>query len=126
LLCFSALCPFLEDNIVGSDTFSDSLHWKFGSEVEWFINKESVSLALLTLLSVSFTAHLISVDNSPSLRGMTITSSYMNWLSFSILVILNGDNLSLFTKIHKVLSLVLEHLPPVGVGAVVLQIVGFT
>jgi hypothetical protein len=50
----------------------------------------------------------------------------MNWLSFSILVILNGDNFSILSKIDKVFSFILEHLPPVGVGAVVLQVVGFS
>jgi hypothetical protein len=50
----------------------------------------------------------------------------MNWLSLSIIVILDGDNLSVSTEIHKVFSLVLEHLPPIGVGAVVLQVVGFS
>jgi len=127
LLCLSTLSPFLEDNVVSTDTFSNSLHWKFGSEVEWFINNETVSFALLTLLSVSvWTSQFSSIDNSPSLGGMSICFLYMNWLSFSILVILNSNVFSFFTKIDKVFSLVLEHLPPVGVGAVVLQVVGFT
>jgi hypothetical protein len=50
----------------------------------------------------------------------------MYWLSLSIIVILNSNNFSVSTEIDKVFSLVFEHLPPVGVGAVVLQIVGFT
>jgi hypothetical protein len=53
LLCFSILGPFLKNNIICSDTFSDSLHWKFRSQVEWFVGLEAeASLAHMTSLGV--------------------------------------------------------------------------
>jgi hypothetical protein len=68
------------------------LHWKSGSEIEWFIDNESCILAHLTLLSVSVTASkFIGIDNSPFLTWTMSVFSNPNWLSFFILVILNGN-----------------------------------
>ena len=50
---------------------------------------------------------------------------YPNWLSFFIFTSGNGDLLTI-SDVGNVSVLVLEHLPPVGAGAVVLQVVGFT
>jgi hypothetical protein len=70
-------------------------------------------------------SHGVSIDNSPSLTWMILIIHYPNWLSFFILEVLDGNDLLSF-KIDKWFTLVLEHLPPVGASAVVLQVVGFT
>jgi hypothetical protein len=69
--------------------------------------------------------HVISVDNFPSLGCIAIIATNPNWLSFFILVVLNHNQFTI-SDIDKVFTLVLEHLPPVGAGAVVLHVVGFT
>jgi hypothetical protein len=115
LLCLSVSSPFLKDNIVGTDTFSNSLHWKFRSQVEWLEGIEAeASSAQFTLLGVSFSSiFLVKIRNSPSLGWVVSTNSVfsVNWLSFNILSVLDGNNLTIL-DIGEVTTLELEHLPP--------------
>jgi hypothetical protein len=129
LLCFSILGPFLKNNIVCSDTFSDSLHWKFRSQVEWFIGKEAKAFsAHATLLGVSISSILlVKIGNSPDLCWIStgISLPYPNWLGFFICSSRDGNYL-LAVQVGEVSVLILEHLPPVGASAVVLQVVRFS
>jgi hypothetical protein len=115
LLSLSVISPFLQDNIVSTDTFSNSLHWKFRSQVEWHIGKEAeASSAHATLLGVSLSSILlVKIGDSPSLIWMISSFSvpYPNWLTFLILSSLDGNNL-LILDVGNVSVVELEHLPP--------------
>jgi hypothetical protein len=91
------------------------LHWKSGSEVEWFKGKEAeASLAHATLSGIFISlSQLVKIGNSPSLGWLVSTKSVqcLNWLSFFISSILNGNDLMVL-DISEVSMLVLEHLPP--------------
>jgi len=126
LLCFSILIPFLKDNVVCTDTLSNSLHWELRSEVEWLTSKEALA-SLFTLLNVGFFTHLVSIYNSPSLSCLrsTISVLWLDYLSFFIGSILDSNDL-LVVDIGEVTSLILEDLPPVRAGAVDLHMGSLT
>jgi len=64
LLSSSIVSPSSEDNVVSSNTFSNSLHWKTGSNVEWSIDME----AKLFIESFSpFLRSIVDIDNLPPL-----------------------------------------------------------
>jgi hypothetical protein len=69
-LGFSVVSPSLEPDIVGTVAFSNSVHWKFGDEVEWSVDMEAkVLVDSLGLDSFSF----IKINNLPLL----ISSSFV-------------------------------------------------
>ena len=83
LLTHLVLSPSLENDIVGSNTFSDSLHWKSRSDVEWSSDVESE----VFIHSFSwFFVLLVNVDNSPSLVDTTIVAMNLDGLTLNIFV----------------------------------------
>jgi len=87
---------------------NDSLHWHFGSDVEWSVDVEAeffIESLGLKIFSI------ISVDNLPSLVLSIMTLPDNNWLSFSVFTSRDIKNLVVL-DVDELFTSVLEDLPP--------------
>jgi len=100
----------------------DSLHWHLRSEVEWFVHSES-EVFIDSLGLVSFIAHVVFVDDLPSLSWCSILAPNLDVVGFSISSSGNIKDLVVL-DVGEEGSVILEDLPPVGVGAPDLDVIG--
>jgi len=120
LLGLSILDVSLKLHIVGSNTFSKSLHWKSWSDVEWSVSAESeifINSAILGLTS------LVNIQHSPFLMVALVVSIDTNWLAFLVLLAFDFKDLWVL-PVDELLVLILEDLPPSWVGAPDLHVIG--
>jgi hypothetical protein len=123
LLSNSVLSPSSKPNVVGTVALSNSLHWKFRSQVEWSITFESKALHksfVLNLFSILF------IDNFPSLVGSIVSVPNNDWSSFFIFASINIKTFGSLLDIAEVFFLVGEDLPPLRVSAPDLHVVGLS
>jgi hypothetical protein len=86
LLSSSVLSPSSEPKVVGTVAFSNSLHWKSGSEVEWLVaNHSEVLMKSFSLIFIRF----INIDNLPFLVVAVMLVPNDNCSSFFILASVN-------------------------------------
>jgi hypothetical protein len=108
LLFGNSLSPSSEINVVGSMDFSDSLHWKSGSEVEWSVDVESEifmkSLSLDTLC-------LINIDDLPFLVLSIVFLPGKDFTSFFISIMINVKYF-MINNVDEVFLFIFEELEP--------------
>jgi len=112
LLGSNILSPLLQPDIVGTVAFSNSLHWHFGSNVEWPINMPSEFLA--DSLGFNFGC-FINIYDVPSLVTTTMILMDYDWLSFLIFATWNVKN-SVVLNVDQLVVLISENLPPSRIG----------
>jgi len=119
LLSHCVISPSLQNYIVGTDTFGDSLHWKSWSDVERSVNVESELIGH----SLSwFFGSFVKIDNGPSLVDTTIVTINAYWLTFNIFFTGNFKDL-LVLDIDELFFLISKDLEPSWVGAPDLHII---
>jgi hypothetical protein len=106
-------------NIVSSNTFSNSLHWKSRSDVEWSISIESEVLVETLLFSL---AGLVNIKDCPLLVVALIVAPDSDRSSFFVFTSFNIKDLVVL-PVDKLLVLILEDLPPSRVSAPDLHVV---
>jgi hypothetical protein len=115
LLTHGILSPSSKIDIISSYTFSNSLHRKSRSDVEWSVDVESP--VFVKPLSWFFLS-LVNIDNFPSLLWLFTSIDDQDRLTFSILTILNIKTFTTSTvDVAEVVSLVFEQLEPSRIRA---------
>lgn len=122
LLGLSILHVSLKLDIVGSNTFSNSLHWKSGSDKEWSVSVETEIFVKSFTFSLS---SLVGVEDSPLLMVTSIVAPNTNGMTFFVLTSFDVKDLVVL-PVDELFTLVLEDLPPSGVSTPDLHVVGST
>jgi hypothetical protein len=69
---------------------------------------------------------LVEIDNVPSLVLSVVSVPNDDWSSFFIFASINVNAFLLFLEVAEVFIIIGKELPPVGVGAPDLEVLGFT
>jgi len=115
------LSPSLQNNIVGSNTLSNSVEWKFRDNVEWSVDVESKFFVKSLCFSLCL---LVKVKDLPSLVCTIMSVMDLNCLTFDILV---SDNIKAsisLVNVAEVLLSICENLEPLRVGTPDLHVIG--
>jgi hypothetical protein len=120
LLLLLVLSISLQEDIGSTLALSNSVHWESWDNVEWSVDVESeIFWKSLGLRSFS----LVNVGDSPFLVSAIMSLVDNDDLSFSILSTWDIKCFSIL-PIDELAVLILEDLPPVGVSAVDLHVLG--
>jgi hypothetical protein len=112
----------LEQPGVSTIHFSNSVEWKFGDNVEWFIDHETEFL--IESLGLNFVC-LVNIKNLPLLICSIVVSVNTNLGSFFVFASNDFKDL-IVAPVDKLVVLKLEDLPPSRVSAPDLHVIGFT
>jgi hypothetical protein len=100
--------PSLDGNIVGSNTLSNSVEWKFGNEIEWSVHMETpIFVQSLSLWSSGF----VEIFNIPSLSESSIVTPNTNSSAFFVLLSFNVKNFAAL-PVNELVLFKLEDLEP--------------
>lgn len=109
----------LNNNVISSNHFENSVHPQFRYNVEWSIDIET-EVWIQSLNSDSSLG--VKINYSPSLVSLVVSSSGHDHVSFSVFAIYQWENLSVL-NISEVIASVSEELPPIRVSAPDLHVV---